>query len=244
MQPNSPMVPGNMPPNGVMPPQPQSASQMKKQHISLGWIITTVVLLLLLLGVGGFAAWAFMERGKYKNDTDAIVAKEVALAEQRVSTAKDAEFVEAEKKPTKAYKGPSTFGSVELEYPKTWSAFITESGQGNTPIDGYLHPNFVPGTQSGTQFALRLEVVQRTYDDVLKQFDSKVRQGKVAVSPFRAEHVPDVLGARVEGEINQGQKNLMVLFPIRDKTLKISTESETFFKDFNEIILKTLKFVP
>lgn len=238
------MVSGGMPPNGVMPPQPQSASQMKKQHASLGWTIATVVLSVLLLGAGGFAAWAFMERGKYKNDTDAIVAKEVALAEQRVSTAKDAEFVEAEKKPTKAYKGPSTFGSVELEYPKTWSAFITESGQGNTPIDGYLHPNFVPGTQSGTQFALRIEVVQRTYDDVLKQFDSKVRQGKVSVSPFRAELVPDVLGARVEGEINQGQKNLMVLFPIRDKTLKISTETETFFKDFNEIVLKTLKFVP
>lgn len=238
------MMSGGVPPMGQLPPQPQSASQRRKHHTSLRWIIAVVVLSLLLIGVGGFAFWAFQERSKYKNDTDKIVAKEVALTEQRVASEKDKQFLEDEKRPTKPYTGPATFGSVQIEYPKTWSAFITESGQGGTPIDGFLHPNFVPGTQSGTQFALRLEVVQRTYDDVLKQFDSKVRQGKVSVSPFRAENVPDVLGARVEGEINQGQKNLMVLFPIRDKTLKISTESESFFKDFNEIILKSLKFVP
>ena len=110
--------------------------------------------------------------------------------------------------------------------------------------DWYLHPDFVPGTQSGTSFALRIEVAQKTYDSELKQFDGKVRAGKVTVTPFRADLVQDVLGARVEGEINQGQKNIMVLFPVRDKTLKISTQSETFYKDFNEIILKTLKFVP
>lgn len=225
------------------PFQPQTQSQMKK-HSSLGLIIALVLTVLLLLGAAGFGFWAYGERSKFKNDTDKIVAREVALAEQKVSTAKDAEFVEAEKRPTKAYKGPSTFGSIELEYPKTWSAFITESSQGNTPIDGYLHPDFVPGLQSGTQFALRVEVIQKSYDSEMKQFESKVRSGKVTVTPFRAELVPDVLGARIEGEVNQGQKNIMVLFPIRDKTLKISTESETFYKDFNDIILKTLKFVP
>lgn len=239
MNPNQ--QPYAMPPQG-QPFQPQSHSELKKRR-PLGLIISLIVCVLLFLGAAGFGYWAFTERNTYKNDTDAIVAKEVALTEQRVSTAKDAEFVESEKRPTKAYKGPATFGSVELEYPKTWSAFINE-GQGSSPIDGYLHPNFVPGVQSGTQFALRVEVVAKSYDAELKQYDSKVRAGKVSVTPFRAEQVPDVLGARVEGEINTGQKNIMVLFPIRDKTLKISTESETFYKDFNDIILKTLKFVP
>lgn len=240
MNPNQPL---GMPPMGQQPFQAQTQAQMKK-HNSLGLIISLVIFILLFLGAAGFGFWAFSERSKFKNDTDKIVAKEVALAEQKVSTAKDAEFVEAEKKPTKIYKGPSTFGSLELEYPKTWSAFITESGQGSTPIDGYLHPDFVPGVQSGTSFALRVEVIQKSYDTEMKQFDSKVKSGKVKVTPYRAELVPDVLGARVEGEVNQGQKNIMVLFPIRDKTLKISTESEAFNGDFNNIILKTLKFVP
>lgn len=236
MNPSDPMLPGQQ------PFQPQSASQMRKNR-PVGLIISTAVLAVLFLAAAGFGVWAFMERGTYKNETDKIVAREVELTEQRVATEKDNQFKEEEKKPNKAYKGPSTFGSVELMYPKTWSAFITE-GQGNKPIDGYLHPDFVPGTQSGTAFALRVEVLERSYDVEMKSLESKVRSGKISVTPFRAELVPEILGARIEGEVNTGQKNLMVLFPIRDKTLKISTESETFFKDFNETILKTLKFVP
>lgn len=242
MNPSDPMSPRGMTPAGQQPFQPQSASQMRKNRPT-GLIISTIVFVVLFLAAAGFGIWAFMERGTYKNETDKIVAREVELTEQRVATEKDNQFKEEEKKPNKVYKGPSTFGSVELMYPKTWSAFITE-GQGSKPIDGYLHPDFVPGTQSGTAFALRVEVLERSYDVELKSLESKVRSGKIAVTPFRAELVPEILGSRIEGEVNTGQKNLMVLFPIRDKTLKISTESETFFKDFNETILKTLKFVP
>jgi hypothetical protein len=244
MNPNNPM---GMQPTGQnpyqQPMQPQAASQMKP-HRSLGLIIALISFVVLFLLAGGFGIWAFMERGKYKNETDKIVSKEVALAEKRVSSQKDKEFIEKEKIPTKVYKGPATFGSVELSYPKTWSAFINESGRGTNPVNGYLHPDFVPGTDSGTAFALRIEVIAKSYDAELKQFDGDVRSGKVKVTPFRAELVPEVLGARIEGEINKGQKDIMILFPIRDKTLKISTESETFFNDFNNIILKSLKFVP
>lgn len=244
MNPNAPMTPGGLPP--VAPQasfQPQSASQMKANK-PLGFIIAIVILSLLFVSALGFGIWAFMERGTYKDKTDQIVAKEVKLAETRVATEKDKLFIEEEKKPNKPYQGPSTFGSVEFSYPKTWSSHIDEKGDGNTPIDGYLHPNFVPGLKSGTAFALRIQVTTESYDAFLKSLDSRVRAGKITVTPYRAELVPDVLGARVEGEINTGQKDIMVVFPIRDKTLKVSTESETFYKDFNETILKTLKFVP
>jgi len=36
----------------------------------------------------------------------------------------------------------------------------------------------------------------------------------------------------------------MILLPLRDKTLKISTESQQFVGDFDNIILANLKFVP
>jgi len=242
MNPNAPMMPGGLPPVGQMPQQ-QSYSQMKA-HKPVGWIVAVSGLSLLLVGAIGFGVWAFMERDTYKNKTDQVVAKEVALAEQRVASEKDKEFIEKEKQPTKPYKGPSTFGSVEFNYPKTWSAHMDEKGEGNTPINGFLHPDFVPGLKSGTAFALRVEVTTDSYDSEMKRFESKVKSGKVTVTPYRAEQVPDVLGARVEGEINTGQKDIMVLFPVRDKTLKVSTESETFYKDFNDIILKTLKFAP
>jgi hypothetical protein len=53
-----------------------------------------------------------------------------------------------------------------------------------------------------------------------------------------------VVGSRIDGEINLGQKDSMILLPVRDKTIKISTESQEFMGDFNDIVLANLKFVP
>jgi hypothetical protein len=207
-------------------------------------LIVAIVLSFLLIVTGIFAIWAFMERDTFKNKTDQVVAKEVAAAKQQTSDEKDKEFVEKEKSPLKEYKGPATYGSLHILYPKTWSAFVDESGRGSSPIIGYFHPNFVPALDSGTAFALQIEVVNRSYEQEMKEFDSKVKSGKVRVAPYKAPKVADIAGSRIEGEINQGQKGTMVIIPLRDKTLKISTQSDSFLKDFNDIILANLSFVP
>lgn len=225
-------------------PYGQMAAPVKRRHHRNGLLIPLIISIVLLLGISGFAIWAFMERGTYKDKSDAIVAKEVELAKQETASEKDKEFVEKEKEPFKEYKGPSQFGSLHLSYPKTWSAFITEDGSSNQSIDGYMHPNYVPGLKSGTDFALRFQVVDRSYDTEMKKFESKVKQGKVTVSPYRAKNVPDVLGSRVVGEINKGQNDTMVLFPLRDKTLIVWTESNQFLKDFDDNVLSALIFVP
>ena len=50
------------------------------------------------------------------------------------------------------------------------------------------------------------------------------------------------------GKIFQGREKVqgtMVIVPIRDKTLKVWTESNSvFLKDFNEAVLANLTFVP
>ncbi|MDB5185774.1 MAG: hypothetical protein JWL85_297 [Candidatus Saccharibacteria bacterium] len=227
----------NIPPTSL-PPAGKS-----RRHIDI-FLILFIITLVFFLSVAGFAAWAYMERGDYKNNSDKKVAAAIEIAKQETATEKDKEFVEKEKNPYKEYKGPGTFGSINVTYPKTWAAFVTEADKGSSPIDGYFHPSFVPGVNSGTQFALRVEVVNQQYSDVMKQFEGKVKTNKVKVTPYKAPKVPDVLGSRVEGEINTGQKDYMVLFPLRDKTIKISTESDRFVNDFNSIILPNLVFVP
>lgn len=230
-----------MSPQGQVP-QYQSANSARPHSKVL--LIVTIVLGVFLLGSIIFALWSFTERNTYKNNTDKIVAEKVATAKQQTSDEKDKEFVEKEKNPLKEYKGPATYGSVSIMYPKTWSAYVNQSGDGGQPLNGYFHPNFVPAIDSGTAFALRLEVVGRSYEQVVKEFDSKVKSGKVKVSPYQAPKVPTIAGSKVEGEINQGQKGIMVLFPLRDKTLKISTQTDSFQKDFTEIILANLTFSP
>lgn len=221
--------------------QPQSASQMKKSGGK--WLMPFIVVTVLLVGTLGFAAWAYMERAMYKDDTDALITEAVAIAVQKAETAKDSEFIEKEKNPLKTYAGPATFGSVTFSYPKTWSGYVDESNKGSTPLEGYFHPNVVPGLDSGQAFALRIAVVDKPYADELKRFDSDVRAGRVNVSPYRAPKVQDVLGSRITGEIERNKKSTLVMLPLRDKTVKIWTEADNFVKDFDQIVLKSLQFV-
>lgn len=241
-QTNQPFQPYPVTPN--LAPNPGPVSANSKHHHSLGLIIALVVTTLLLLSAIGFGVWAFMSRQEYKDHSDKLSDKAVAIAVQQESTKKDTEFVEKEKFPLKKYLGPEAFGSVSISYPKTWGAYVEQADRASIPVNGYFHPNFVPGMQSGTAFALRIQVTNQTYESELKQFESKVKSGKVKVTPFTAKNVPNAVGARVDGEINNGQKDSMVLLPLRDKTLKISSESPDFAGDFDKIILENLKFVP
>lgn len=251
-----------MPPNIQQMPQGMPQQQMEGIPLNNGQIpqnilaqptkrfnlliIPVIVLSILLLAMSGFAFWAFTEMQDYKNNSDKKVADAVEVAKQETETQKDKEFVEKEKNPYRQYLGPSTFGSVKFDYPKTWSAFITESNEGSagTALNGYLHPNFVPGLQSGTDFGLRFQVVSRTYSDVIGQYDSKVKQGKLSVTAYKSPNVTNIKGVRIEGEINRGQKDAMIVVPLRDKTLIVWTESVQYLNDFNNIVLPSLVFVP
>lgn len=210
-------------------------------------VVPLVLMTIFFLGASGFAFWAFNERNDYKNNSDQKAAAAVEVAVERAKSAKDNEFAEKEKFPLQPYVGPATFGTVAVQYPKTWSAYVNESGKGSVPLSGYFHPNYVPGVDSGVGFALRIEVTEAAYAQELRKFDNQVRQGLVKVSPYVAPKVPGVAGARVDGEIvsdTNKKKGSMILLPLRDKTIKVWTEAESFQKDFNEIILPSLTFTP
>ncbi len=229
--------------NGYATPNPLLKPPKKPLNVLLIPLVVTVVF---LLGSLGFALYAYSGMQDYKNNSDKKVEAAVELAKQETSTAKDKEFVEKEKVPHRMYTSPDTLATVHFEYPKTWSAFMTESDNTNsgTPLDGYIHPDFVPGTQSGTDFALRVQVESKPYADLLSQYEGKVKQGKVKISPYKSPKMQSVLGVRIEGEINKAQKNVLIMLPIRDKTLLIWTESMQFLDDFDKIVMASLTFVP
>lgn len=228
-------IPGYPAPNPLITPP--------KKPIDI-YLVVLVIVSVFLMGVLGFGFWAYGGMQDYKKNSDKKVATAVELAKQETSTQKDKEFVEKEKIPHKSYKAPSTLASVQFEYPKTWAAFITENESTNqgTPLDGYIHPDYVHGTQSGTDVALRIQVVSKPYSDMLSQYEGKIKQGKLKIAPYKAPKVSDVLGVRIEGEINKNQKDVMIMLPIRDKTLVVWTESSQFVPDFDNIVLASLKF--
>jgi len=225
---------------------PQSASDAAGQR-SLGKVVIIVVLGVLLIASLIFGGWAYKKMGDYKNISDAKIAAASAQAVKAQSQQLQDNF---DKHNVKAYRGSVTFGSVSFNYPKTWSAYV-DSSSSTEPINGYYFPDVVPTVDGNTAFALRVELVDTDYSQVLQQFSSSIGEGTLtsrAYIPPKMKNVPNATpGSYMTGQINQSnddQRGAMVVIKVRDKTLEIYTESSSYLNDFNNIVLASLKFVP
>ncbi len=207
-------------------------------------LVFMIVFIVLFLGAAGFGVWSFMSRQDYKNNTDQKVSAAVEEATETTKKEKDKEWEEKEKQPYRDYISPAPFGTVNIKYPKTWSGYVSENPNTANPVDGYFHPNYVPGVTSGTNFAIRVQVSEKTYDQEVKLYATLVKTGKVTSTPYKAPKVPGVTGTRLEKEIFPKKQGTMILLPSRDKTLKIWTESTQFTPDLDNIVLANLTFVP
>ncbi|HEY1064169.1 MAG TPA: hypothetical protein VGE30_02605 [Candidatus Saccharimonadales bacterium] len=194
------------------------------------------------VGALGFGVWAFTERQDYKNNYDEKAAVAVAEAKKQEGALKDKQYAEAAKLPLKTYNGPQQFGSIAVQYPKTWSAYVVGAAGGAEDFAAYFHPDAVPQVdEESSSFALQIEVVSETYDSVLSEFQDA--EG-VSVTPYSLPKLAKVVGVRVDGQIEENKRGSMIVLPLRDKTIKIYTEAESFLSDFNNNILPNLTFSP
>lgn len=211
----------------------------------------SIVTSVLLVAVSIFAVWAFMGRQDYKNNSDQKANAAVSAAKEAQAKQLQQQFAEENKNPNRTYQGSSTYGSISFKYPKTWSAYVDETNS-NEPINGYFYPDRIPGLNSGTAYALRVELVDTGYAQTLQQYSALVKQGKLkaaAYVPPKMVGKPNLHpGTRFDGAVNQNQNGVqqgaMIVIQVRDKTLKISTQSPQFLADFNKTVLPNLTFVP
>lgn len=221
-----------------------SMKRLNQQGIVDVWFLAFMLTLILFFAAAGFGFWAYAGKQDYKNNVDPKIEAAVAKAEKATTDKKDAEFLEQEKKPLRTYTGPAAYGSISISYPKTWSVYADETARSSSPLDASMNPGAVPGLQSGSSVALRVQVVSSSYADVAKSLDSQVKSGKVTVVPYVAAKVPSLTGIRVDGAIADKKEGAMIVLPLRDKTLKIWTEASQYVGDFNNIILPNLTLVP
>jgi hypothetical protein len=225
------------------PSQPISASQMKRRR-GPGSTLVVVLLILLLIGSLVFGLWTFVQKTDLENNIDTKVQAGLEKAVNSALAEQELEFKEREKEPLKSYKGPTSYGAVEIKYPKTWSALIDESGTGNTPVIGYFNPGFIPALRSKVAIALKIEILEQDYNKSTEIYTRNASSGKVTVKAIKAQNVKGETGVRIDGEIGVGVKGTVVLFPLRDKTLRLTVESEKFIADFDKFILPNLKYSP
>lgn len=219
----------------------------RNQQGSVAAYVAIFLLALALLGALVFAVWAYRGRQDYKNNSDQKVAQAVSLAQSQQKTNDDLANAEANKQPFKTYKGPATYGTVSFNYPKTWSGYVDLTGS-SEPINGYFYPDVVPGVQSATAFALRVELVNSDYSSVVKQHDSQIKSGSAKASAYVPPKMVGVgnvqPGTRIDGSLDQQNVGSMVIIKVRDKTLEIYSQSNDFLNDFNNTILSSLTFAP
>ena len=222
-----------------------SVIQSGRQQGFSALVIPLVLTIGLLLAAIGFGAWAFMGMLDYKNNTDAKIASAVDTAKRAEDKVKDAAFAEQEKSPFRTYAGPTAYGSIKVKYPKTWSAYVIDT-RGSSPfVDAYFYPGSVPDAQSpNSAFALRVQLVQDSYSNVLNSISSYVRQGQTKVRPYKAPKVPSVIGSRLDGRLPGNKSGSMIILPLRNMTLKVWTEAPQFKSDFDKNILPNFTFAP
>ncbi len=223
--------------------------QVRSQGGSVATVAIISILVLALFGSLAFGLYAAKGRADYKNNVEYKVSAAVAeaLAKQEKELGK--KYEEESKKPTKTFKGPVTYGSIVFDYPKTWSAYV-ELSNSSQPINAYFYPLEVPGTdgQTKVKYALRAELVNSVYSEVIKQLSNGIKEGKVTANAFIPEKMKSTAnlqpGTRFDGQFEQDTDGAMVAIQTRDKTLKIYTESKDFINDFNNVVLPSLTFAP
>jgi hypothetical protein len=207
-------------------------------------LVPLILACLLFFGALGFGTWAFMGREDYKNNADKKIDEAVEIAVKRTETAKDNEFVEREKEPLRTYKGPSALGSVTVKYPKTWSVYVDESD--GDEVVALFNPRYVYADRSREKVAhaLTMTVESTAYDKVVSAYDRYVSNGEAKSRPYALPNKPKIVGLRVDGTISSDHKGSVVILPLRDKTIILSTLSNQYVGDFNNIILKNFDFIP
>lgn len=210
-------------------------------------LIATILLAVLLVVASGGFIWAYSQMTDYKNNTQEKVNAAVADAKEVQKTADEKEFKEQEKKPNRSYVGPAALGSVRFNYPKTWAGY-TQQSDSSSGLTVYFYPYIVPVIKDGVSvYALRLKVENREYKQVLNNYESRVKDGKVTSSTIvvgETKAFSGYRGVRVDGQITDTITGSVVIFEVRDKTLELFCDSQDYMNDFNETILKSLQFEP
>ncbi len=213
---------------------------MHQQGLVHPFVVTSVVLTVLVVTLGGVSIWAFVNYQDQKNNVDTKIEAAVAAAKQEQSEEDDKLFAEREKQPARQLVGPDDLGHVTFDYPKTWSVYIEKDGS-EGEYDAYLHPGAVVALANDQPSALHVSILKQDYDTVVKKYREAVTKGDLKATPVNLQ---GQTGTRLDGAFSKERQGSMVLMKLRDKTIVVATENKDFVNDFNAIVLPSLKFNP
>ncbi len=226
--------------NGMPPNYPQNnmAPEEKKDRSGLIKTICLIFTSLIAIVFIGLFVFMYLQWDTAHTDVDGQVEKAVAIAENNLRTELEENFAKKEKYPYSTFGGPSDFGSLTFEYPKTWSLYIPNDASNASDYHAYMNPGAVYVANDKTVMALRVSIVNKLTDKVKTNYTKKVQKGTMTVS------TKVVNGINVDvykGLLDSKYYGFVCIFKIRDKTAIIQTDAYIFEEDFNRV-LETIRF--
>lgn len=208
-----------------------------QQGVSLP-VIMMIILAVTTVVFGGLAIWAYTQYQAKSTDVNGQIKVAVVEAEKAQQETDEKKFAEREKEPRRDFVSPDDYGRVTFKYPKTWSTYIATDPTRGGKYEAYLNPVTVPRVSATEQFALRVTIEDRNYDEVVESYKSKVNNGDLASSSTSSQGND---GTRFDGNFSTNIRGSAVVYKVRDKTLTLRTDANTFKPDF-EAIIKTVSF--
>lgn len=203
-----------------------------------GSLIAIIGLIVLVVVFGSLSIWAYLSYNEQKTDVDGKVAVAEAEAKKTQAEADEKKFAERDKEPNRTFVGPEDYGRLTFDYPKTWSVYVAKDVTKGGTYEAYFNPVSVPPVNVQTQYALRVTIEQKDIDSVINSYQPLVKKGDLRSSATSSDGNN---GTRLDGSFSKDIRGAAVIYKIRDKTVTIRADADTFKPDFENLI-KTIKF--
>lgn len=198
------------------------------------YIIVIIALSLVVAGLGGLAIMLYIDNEELSTQQENRVNVAVAQAVLDTERAAEERFSERERATIREFVGPEDLGRLTFNYPRAWSHFIAQDGTNRSNYEAVFHPITVHGPILPNRiYALRVTIERQEYSSVLQRFDGLVRAGQLRSSVFQ---LGDIVGTRFDGSFSHDIRGSQVVMRVRNYTVIIRTDSETFLPYFNDII--------
>lgn len=202
------------------------------------WTLIAIIFIITTVIAGGAFAWALINYFDQKDNVDTKVSSAVATAVKDQADKDAAAYEKLENDPTRTFAGPEDYGELTFKYSKAWSVYVDKDASSGDMYQAYLNPVTVPPVSSSQRYALRVTIQTKDYEDVIDSFQTLVKRGDLKSSSVK---VGGADGTRLDGNFTKDIRGSAVVFKIRDKTVTLRTDANTFKDKFNALI-KTVTF--
>ena len=212
-----------------------TAAQPKKSPATL---ILGIFVALFVILTGVFVG-LFISKNSDYNDLSEDIDLKIAAAVSQAKTEQMMEDAEEAKKDTRQFTGPTDYGQLSFDFPKLWSVYIESDASKGGDFKAYLNPLEIEPVSSSAVYALRVSVMDRTFESVTTEYQHHINEGTLSVSTIQ---VGGVTANKYVGKIPGTELNgIIVIFKIRDKTAVLRTDAMGYENDFQKV-LDSIKF--